>query len=266
MPEIDGIYRRNQTNIYHSEVEILSLALDAVILFAAILIIWLGVRRGFIRSAMGLVSGIASVVAAYAYTPNLAAYIRKNYLIENITGGIAETLRSLALDTQTDLYNLDRLAADLPEPFTAILERYGIDVNTFIGQIRGLNGCGGDIVDAFAAQIAEPTTAVISSVIAFAILFFAVLLVLSLMTGLLDLIFTLPVLRSANVLLGFLLGLVEAAFFACLLATMMTVLVSALGAIDPGTFGTNVVEDAIVCQFVLKHNMLDKLVQALGWS
>ena len=70
----------------------MSLAIDAVILFAAVLIIWLGVRRGFIRSVMGLVTGIASTVAAYAYTPVLAAYIRKNYLIENITNGISETL------------------------------------------------------------------------------------------------------------------------------------------------------------------------------
>ena len=244
----------------------MSLALDAVILFAAVLILWLGVRRGFIRSVMGLVSGVASVVAAYAYTPTLAAHIKKNYLIENITNGIAETLRSLALDTETDLYNLDRLAEDLPEPFTSILERYGVDISAFTEQIRGLTGCSDEVVSALAAQIAAPTTAVISSVIAFAILFFAVLIVLSLLTGLLDLIFTLPVLRSANLLLGFLLGAVEAVFFACLLATVMSVLVDALGAIDPGIFGTDVVEDTIICKFVLKHNMLDKLVQALGWG
>ncbi|MBQ8187460.1 MAG: CvpA family protein, partial [Clostridia bacterium] len=99
-----------------------------------------------------------------------------------------------------------------------------------------------------------------------AILFLAVLIVLSLMTGLLDLIFTLPVLRSANMLLGFLLGVVEAAFFACLLATVMSVLIQSLGAIDPGTFGTDVVDDTIICRFVLKHNMLERLMSALGWN
>ena len=244
----------------------MSLAIDAVILFAAVIIIWLGAKRGLIRSVMGLVSGVASVIAAYAYTPLLSAYIKKNYLIENIQNGIAETLRSLALDTETDLYNLDRLAADLPEPFTSILERYNIDVASFTEQIRGLTGCSEDVVNAFAAQIAAPTTDVIASVIAFAILFLAVLIVLSLMTGLLDLIFTLPVLRSANMLLGFLLGVVEAAFFACLLATVMSVLIQSLGAIDPGTFGTDVVDDTIICRFVLKHNMLERLMSALGWN
>ena len=246
--------------------EILSLAIDAVILFAAILIIWLGVRRGFIRSVMGLVTGIASTIAAYAYTPVLAEYIRKNYLIENITNGIAETLRSLALDTETDLYNLDRLAADLPEPFTSILERYGIDIDAFIEQLRGLSACEEAVVDAFAAQIAAPTTGVLASVAAFVILFFALMIVLSLLTGLLDLIFNLPILRSANALLGFILGVVEAAFFACLLATVMSVLASFLGAVDPSLFGPDVVEDTIICKFVLEHNLLDRMIAALGWK
>jgi len=244
----------------------LSLAIDAVILFAAILIIWLGVRRGFVRSVMGLVTGIASTIAAYAYTPVLAGYIRKNYLIENITNGIAETLRSLALDTETDLYNLDRLASDLPEPFTSILERYGIDVEAFVGQIRGLSACDEAVVDAFAAQIAAPTTTVLSSVAAFVIIFCAVLFVLSLLTGLLDLIFTLPVLRSANLLLGFLLGAAEAAFIACLLASVMSVLAGSLGAVDPSLFGTDVVEDTIICKFIIEHNMLDRMTAALGWN
>ncbi len=243
----------------------MSLAIDAVLLFAAILILWLGVRRGFVRSVMGLVTGIASTIAAYAYTPVLAEYIRKNYLIENITNGIAETLRSLALDTETDLYNLDRLASDLPEPFTAILERYSIDLEPFIGQIRGLSACSEEVVDAFAAQIAAPTTTVLASAAAFVILFIGFVIILSLLTGLLDLIFNLPILRSANAMLGFILGAAEAAFIACLLASVMSVLASALGAVDPSLFGPDVVEDTIICKFILRHNFLDRMISALGW-
>lgn len=246
--------------------KVLSLAIDAVILFSAILIIWLGVRRGFVRSVMGFVTGIASTVAAYAYTPVLSAHIRKSGMIENIAEGIAETLRSLALDTETDLYNLDRLATDLPDPFTSILERYSIDIESFAAQIRGLTGCDGDVVDAFAAQIAAPTANVLSSVVAFAIIFVLMIIVLSLLTALLDLIFNLPILRGANVLLGFVLGTAEAVLFACVLAAVMSVLAAALGAIDPGSFGTNVVEDTIICKFLTEHNPLNGMISALGWS
>ncbi len=244
----------------------MSLAIDAVILFSAVILIWLGAKRGFIRSVMGVVSGIASIIAAYAYTPVLSEYIKKNYLVENITEGIAETLRSLALDTETDLYNLHRLAEDLPEPFTSILERYRIDINAFIDQLYGLDGCGEEVVDAFAAQIAAPTTGIIASVISFALIFLAVQLVLAILTGLLDAIFTLPVLGNANMFLGFLLGVVEAAIVASLLATVLSVLINSLGAVDPGTFGTDVVKDTIICRFVLEHNLLADLMHALGWG
>ncbi len=244
----------------------MSLAIDAVILFSAVIIVWLGAKRGLIRSVMGLVSGIVSAIAAYAYTPVLAAYIRQNYLIDNITNGIAETLRSLAFDTSTDLYDLDRLAVDLPEPFTGILERYNIDIDAFSEQIRGLTGCSEEVVNSFAGEIASPTADLIASVAAFAILFVVILIVLSLLTAVLDLIFTLPVLRSANMFFGFLLGLAEAAFFASILATVMSVLVSSLGAIEPSLFGSDAVEDTVICQFVLRHNLVNGLMTALGWG
>ena len=77
----------------------MSFAIDAVILFSAIIIIWSGTRKGFVRSVMGLVSGIASLFVAYAYSPVLSEYIKDNYLIERITSGISETLRSLSFDT-----------------------------------------------------------------------------------------------------------------------------------------------------------------------
>ena len=109
----------------------MSLAIDAVILFAAIFIIWAGTSRGFVRSVMGLITAGASLFAAYAYTPVLAAYIKDKFLIQKIAGGIDDTLKSLAFDTSTDLYNLDRLASDLPEPFTGILNRYGINISEF---------------------------------------------------------------------------------------------------------------------------------------
>lgn len=121
-------------------------------------------------------------------------------------------------------------------------------------------------MDAFAAQIASPTANVLSSVVAFAIIFVLMIIVLSLLTALLDLIFNLPILRGANVLLGFVLGTAEAVLFACVLAAVMSVLATALGAIDPGSFGTDVVEDTIICKFLTEHNPLNGMISALGWS
>ena len=121
-------------------------AMDAISLLTAVVIIWEGTSRVVIRSVMGLGCTVASLFAAYAYTPVLSNYFRTSFLLDKITSGIYETLKSLAFDTETDLYNLDRLAVDLPAPFTDILERYGIAVESCSDQLRGLTATTDDVV------------------------------------------------------------------------------------------------------------------------
>ncbi len=242
----------------------MSLALDAVILFTAVFIIWAGTSKGFVRSVMGLISTVASFFLAYAYTPVLSAYIKEKYLIDGIAKGIDETLKSLAFDTSTDLYDLDRLANDLPEPFTGILERYSIDISEFAEKLRGLTGCSADTVYNFAEEIADPTSSVLAAAISFILIFIAAFIALSIITALLDLIFRLPVLNTANMLLGFVFGAVEAVTIAIVLATVLSVLVTSLGSIDPSMFGADVVEDTMICKKLLEFNVIDKVLEAIG--
>ncbi len=238
----------------------MSLAIDAVILLGAVLIIWNGARRGFIRSVMSLVGGVASFIAAYAYSPVLAVHIKEKFLLGSITENIESTLRSLALDTNTDKYNLDRLAADLPKAFTDILERYNIDIGSFAEKLRGLTGCEGDVVHGFAEDIAMPTADIIASVLAFIVILFGALIAIAILTGLLDLIFRLPVLKSANRFLGFLFGAGEAVLFAFVVATLMSVLVTSLGSIEPSLFGESAINETIICKWLVEHNPIGILV------
>ena len=242
----------------------LSLAIDAVILFAAVFIIWAGTSRGFVRSVMGLISAGASLFAAYAYTPVLAAYIKDKYLVEKIAGGIDETLRSLAFDTTTDLYDLDRLAADLPEPFVGILDRYNINIVEFAEKLRGITGCDENVVHSFAEEIAAPTSEILASVISFIVIFIGVFIVLSILTSLLDVIFRLPVLKSANMFLGFIFGCAEAAVVAFVLAVLLSVLVTALGSIDSSMFGRDIVSDTMICSRLLELKPVEMISEILS--
>ena len=94
----------------------MSFVCDLILIVIAAFTIYSGLSKGFVKSVMGLVKGIAAAVCAYAYTPMLSEYFNTNWILKPLTNGIFETLRSLARDTQTDLYNLDRLAIDLPAP------------------------------------------------------------------------------------------------------------------------------------------------------
>ncbi len=243
----------------------MSLAIDAIILLSAVIIIWRGAGRGFVKSVMGLVTAVVSFIAAYAYTPVLAEIIREKYLSDKITDGIFETLKSLAFDTDTDLYNLDRLAADMPEPFTSILERYNVNISVFTEKIKGITGCGENTVRAFSEEIAKPTSQIIANCISFILIFFAAFIVLSILTAILNLIFKLPLLSQANSVLGMALGAVEAVLFAFVLAVVLSSLVSSLGAIDTDLFGKSIVENTRICKYLIEHNPIKEISSIINW-
>lgn len=229
----------------------MSLLLDGLILCCALYCVLSGVRKGFIRSAIGLVKGIVSLLAAWAYTPVVQESIKENYIIGQIASGINETLCSLALNLETQTYDLSRVAADLPEAYTSILTRYGIDIPSFSAKLAEVTQADEGMIAAYSAEIADPCATMVASAVAFMLLFLAVYVALSLVAWFGDVIFHLPILSEANHFAGFLLGCVEAIFFSCIIAIAGGSLIEALGPIDPNLFGASVIENTILCKWLL---------------
>lgn len=237
----------------------MSFAIDVIIILIAVIIIWTTTKKGFIKSVMGFVSTIAALIAAYAYTPTLAAYIKDKYLIGRIAQGISESLKSLSLDTNTDLYNLDKLAQNLPKPLLDLLDRYNMSVDSFVNDASGISGGTQSTIDKIAEKIAEPTSAMISSVISFVLIFVAALIVLAILTALLDLIFKLPALKSANTFLGFVFSVLQAILFVSAIAIVISKFVGAMISVEPTLFNENTIKDTVICEYLLEHNIFEKI-------
>lgn len=241
----------------------MSLLLDGLILVCALWCIITGARQGFIRAAIGLVKGVVSLLAAWAYTPVVRDTIKDNYIIGQIADGISETLRSLALNLETQTYDLSRVAADLPEAYTAILNRYGIDIPSFTAKIAGITQADEGMIYDYSTQIAEPCASLVASAAAFAMLFLGAYVVLSLAAWLCDLIFHLPVLSEANHFAGFVFGCIEAVFFAYIIAVVGAELMTAMGPIDSTLFGPSVVENTVICKFITENNIFTWITEVL---
>ncbi|MBR5444831.1 MAG: CvpA family protein [Clostridia bacterium] len=233
----------------------MSLLLDGLILVCGLCCVISGIRYGFVRSVIGLIKGVVSLLAAWAYTPVLRETIKDNYIIGQIADGISQTLRSLALNLENQTYDLSKVAADLPEAYTSILERYGIDIPEFTAGIANVTRADEALIYNFSEQIADPCATMVASAVSFALLFVGVYVALSLAAWVFDLIFQLPGLSGANRFAGFLFGLVEALFFAYVIAVTGSALMTALGPIDAGIFGKSVVENTVICRFLLEYNI-----------
>ena len=243
----------------------MSLLLDGILLAIMAICIISGIRNGFIKSFMGLIKGAVSLLVAYAYTPVLREAIKDNYIIKGIADGIAETLKSLALnlESQTPSYDLSKVAEDLPEAYVNILDRYHINLEEFTAQISGITAADESVIADFSAQIAEPCAAAVSSAAAFIILFLGAFIVLSLVTWILDALFRLPVLSATNRFFGFLFGTLEGVLLAWVIAVAGSALMSALGSLDTDLFGPHVVDKTVICKFFVDRNILTKVMEVL---
>lgn len=242
----------------------MSLLLDGLILACAILCIVSGIRKGFIKSVMGLIKGVVSLLAAWAYTPVVRESIKENYIIDRIADGIAETLRSLALNLDTQTYDLAKVATDLPEAYTAILTRYGIDIPAFTEKLMEVTYTDEGIITDYSAMIADPCATMVASAAAFALVFLATYVGLTLVAWVGDVFFHLPVLSEANHFAGLVFGILEAAFFTYVIAIVGGSLVEAMGPIDPSLFGASAVENTILCKWILNQSWLPMLTEILG--
>ena len=243
----------------------MSLLLDGILLAVMAICIISGIRNGFIKSCMGLIKGAASLLVAYAYTPVVRDVLKDNYIIKGIADGIAETLKSLALnlESQTPTYDLSKIAADLPEAYVNILDRYKINLDDFTAKIAGITAADETLIDSFSAQIADPCATAIASAAAFIGLFLAAFIVLSLVTWILDALFHLPVLSATNRFFGFLLGVLEGVLIVWVISVAGSVLMSALGSLDGELFGSHVVDNTVICKFFAQHNIFTKIMEVL---
>ncbi|MBR5445453.1 MAG: CvpA family protein [Clostridia bacterium] len=241
----------------------MSLVLDGLVIACALWCVISGIRNGFIRSVIGLVKGIVSLLAAWAYTPVIRDTIKENYIIKQIADGIAETLQSLALNLDTQTYDLSKVAADLPEAYTAILDRYGIDIPSFTADIASVTRADEALIYRFSSQIADPCASLVASAVSFALLFVGVYVALSIAAWLFDLIFQLPGLAGVNRFAGLVFGLLKAVFFAYVIAVTGSALMTAMGPIDATLFGPSVTENTVICKFLLEHNILHGIMTVL---
>lgn len=242
----------------------MSFLFDGILIFICAAVVIVQTKRGFIKSIMHLGSTIASLFVAYAFTPALAAWLNTKVFLDKISGGISETLKSLTENKGTGGFDLDKLASDQPDAFTQILDRYNINMNSVSESIKGVFGAAEDAVESLADSIANDVSYAISSVCAFIAIFCAAMLVLGLLTMLLDFVFRLPVLKSANTLLGFILGVVCAIVLANLFSILSVHMIFALQSVDPEMFNQSVIDNSILLNFFANHNLLDTVSNVIG--
>ena len=217
---------------------------DVIIIAIIVFTVYRGVSKGFVKAFMNLISLVVAFFAAYYFTPTLATVYNEHIFSEAFCTKVSEVITSVVQKTG-DAFNLEKLFNDMPESFSGLLERFGAN----IGELKSTyasSDATAQTLDSLAETIAEPISVSASNALAFLSIFVGALIALAILTWIIDLVFKLPILKTANKFFGFVLGCVCALVYAYIFSEFAVILINAGVAYFPEVFGANIVENSIL--------------------
>lgn len=225
----------------------MSIAIDIILLALVVIFFIYGWQKGFVKTVMKLAGFLLAGVGAYLFYSYPGEYIYNKLLLPKLSSMIENSILSGATGmTISELFN------SKPEFFVNILNRYST-----VSDIERFYTSGEEITVAdISSYMASPIARGISNILGFVLVFFALLLLLWLLTFILDKICELPVLKTANKLLGIILGTVLGLFFAWLLAAVIGGVLPHLSKAYPDIFKPSAMEDSIVLKWLYNFNPL----------
>lgn len=234
----------------------LDLSVVALIL-VTVIVCWV---KGFIRSALGVAKAVLSVILTFTLAPHLANWIQNRLIGDRIANYIYS--RFVAMFEQgASTFDLSHVVENLP------------------GWLRTMLGAsdaaalGSDFVhmtDATASQLwnmaetfAGPIESTVSKFIGYAVTFFGVMLILSIVAFFLSKLADLPVLRTCDRLLGLLLGLLSAALYSATYTVLLFAILSLIEGSYSGLTFHQAFENTVVFQWIYHHNLF-RLIFGIG--
>ncbi|MBR5453835.1 MAG: CvpA family protein [Clostridia bacterium] len=233
----------------------MSLILDLIIIVTVVIILVNGVKRGFVKSVMSLITTVAAFFAAWFLTPPVSLFLDDRFFSGAISSSVEKTLRGL-LTSNGDGYNVSKLFEDSPEAFSSLLDSFGVDRAALAADYGSNTAASDNVISSMADTISAPVSSLVSKVVAFIGLFLAALLVLVLLTAIINLFTKLPVIRSANRLLGFVFGLIMAALAAIILSKLFSPVINLLSTFNPKLFDPTVISKTVIVKHIAAIDIL----------
>ncbi len=220
---------------------------DVIVAFAVILAVYLGARRGFVKTVMNFACFTGACLGSYYLSSFVGAYLSKKVLLPAIKNIISSAFTKTM--TQTGLASL---FSEKPKEFTQLVDRFG----NFKDVEKLFNGGKIFSFDELAQVLAAPIAESIGMTIAFIGLFVLIFIVLKLVAKLICGVAQLPILRGVNKMLGSVLGFGQGIVWAWLLSFVIVYALPALSSLYPTLLGGFDVEKTLLLKHLYNFNPL----------
>lgn len=224
----------------------MSLLIDVIVILAFMASLVSGIKKGFVRSVIRIIIVTSAIVGAIIYSPDCAEYLNNKYIEKPVINIAHDSISKLTSDS----VDIDMLADEKPNAFLKALNRFGVEVDDIKAFIAANGYTDEEKVDKIAEYMGAPVAAALSKVIAFILLFIGLWFILWIIGKLICLIVTLPVLRTADKLLGCVFGTLSGLAFAWGLSIALCDLMPHLAVIFEGSISDTIVDNSVIVKYL----------------
>lgn len=178
---------------------------DIIIIAVFLITVGISTHRGFVKSAIGVAVILCSFVAAKMFGGVIGEWIDGVFMFDTINGFVATFLRS-TLGELSESIDAASLIERVPETIKNAPELAGADVSSLNDYISSVGVITEANIKEVSAKMATPISAFISEVIGYLSVFIVGIIVFKMIGSLVVGIFKLPLLRTLDKILGFLVG------------------------------------------------------------
>jgi hypothetical protein len=194
---------------------------------------------------------IAAFLLAYQLSPVLAPVIYDSFLSEKVYEAIKAKLVNASGATDV-ARQVTAVLASIPDYAVSIAASIGIDTGGLTEKVNGLDNTSTTIARELADKVAAPLITAVTHAVLFVILLVLSYVILMIVVGLIDKFFKLPVLKTANKLLGGALGAVKGVILVFLLCAILEILFGKGG----DSFISHAVESSKIAGFIKENNFI----------
>jgi uncharacterized membrane protein required for colicin V production len=185
--------------------------LDIIIVIIASLTIYFAYRRGFIKTLLSASSFLIAILLTALLLSPVKSALMSSSLADDVRSRVETEINNIiSTNSINDVEELTGKDSKVSE-FTNILEKIGLnqeDLNAKFKEWKAESGA--NLKEKFIDYIADPVVDAIITLAAIVIIFFGSIILLKITAYVLDKVCKLPILKTANKLLGVIMGVVLA--------------------------------------------------------
>ncbi len=224
----------------------MSLLIDIIVIIAFVASFIAGIKRGFIKSIMGIVVVIVAIVGSVQLNPVLSEAVNEKFVEKAVINVAKDAVGGIVSDGLTIKDHLNEKS----EVLTKTLSDFGVKLDIVSDAVEeNPNANNEEMVDIIAVRIGEPLALKISKAAAFIVSFVVLYLLLLIVSLIICGVAKLPVIRTANKLLGGILGAATGILLAWGLSVALSALMPQLAKLYEAVPAT-VIENSIVVKFL----------------